>query len=100
MEDLTKLQKEFIAGGKLGCDANGAYFHFKAELATSKDIPSLTLQQYIQTFLKKVEAFTTEPELLDDDETIQRFPSIDDSIFYNAVMNIRHHDKMDILFSH
>ena len=49
--------------------------------------------------LKKVEAFTTEPELLlDDDEIIPKFPSIDDSIFYNAVMNIRHHDRIDILF--
>ena len=72
------------------------YWH----LVTSKDIPYLTLHQYIQPLLKKVEAFTTEPEhLLDDDEIILRFPSIDDSIFYNAGMNIHHHDRMDILQS-
>ena len=36
-EDLTKLQKEFIAEGrKLGRDANGAYFHFKAQLAVTR----------------------------------------------------------------
>ena len=36
-ENLIKLQKEFIAeGGKLGHDANDAYFHFKAELAVTR----------------------------------------------------------------